>query len=257
MLLTISPAKTLDFDSAKKLDKIEYPAFIEEADYLVSKLKKYSPRKIKSLMNISDNLAELNFERFQNWNKEFNPELAREAIHVFKGDVYQGLDVDTLSAKDINYLEDHLIILSGLYGALKPHDSMLAYRLEMGSSMKVTPSKNNLYKFWGNKITEYFNTRLEEGNTDLLINLASNEYFKAINTKKLKANIIVPEFKDLKNGNYKMISFFAKKARGSMLRYIAQNNISEAEHIKSFDKDGYYYNNLLSTKDKWVFTRDH
>ena len=257
MILTISPAKTLDFNSAKKAENIEYPVFIDEADYLVGKLKKYSPKKIKNLMSISDNLADLNFERFQNWDREFDADIAREAIHVFKGDVYQGLDIDTLEENEIQYLEDHLIILSGLYGALKPQDSMLPYRLEMGSSMKVTPSKNNLYKFWGNKITDYFNRRLEENNTDLLINLASNEYFKAINQKNLNARIIVPEFKDLKDGNYKMISFFAKKARGTMLRYIAQNNITEAEHIKSFNEDGYYYNNLLSTKDKWVFTRDH
>lgn len=257
MIITISPAKTLDFESAKKPELVEYPAFIEEADYLVSKLKKYSPNRIKTLMSVSDNLAELNYERFQTWNKELDTDSAREAIHVFKGDVYQGIDVETLSKNDVLYLENHLIILSGLYGALKPQDSMLPYRLEMGSSMKVTESKNNLYKYWGNKITDYFNKRLEEDNSDILINLASNEYFKAINKKVIKARIIVPEFKDLKDGNYKMISFFAKKARGSMVRYIAQNNILEPEHIKSFDKDGYYFNNSLSTKDKWVFTRDH
>lgn len=257
MLLTISPAKTLDFENPKKGDDIELPVFIEESAYLVEKLKKYSPPKLKSLMKISDNLAELNYERFQNWTPNFNPDNAREAIHVFKGEVYQGLDVESLTPNDITYLQDHLIILSGLYGALKPMDSILPYRLEMGTSIKVTEVKNNLYKFWDNKITDYFNQRLEEENTDVLINLASNEYFKSIKEKNLKARVIVPEFKDLKNGSYKMISFFAKKARGKMLRFIAQNKIDKPEYIKSFDSDGYFYNNSLSTKNKWVFTRDH
>lgn len=257
MLVTISPAKTLDFNVVNKRKELQLPYFIDEAEYLIGKLKKFNPRKIRSMMDISNNLAELNFERFQNWSKPFDPTLAKESIYVFKGDVYQSLDIDTLTQNSLSYLEDHLIILSGLYGALKPFDNMLAYRLEMGSSFKVTPTKSNLYKFWGSKITDYFNLRLEEENTDLLINLASNEYFKSIQAKKLKARIIVPEFKDLKNGSYKMISFFAKKARGKMLRFIAENNIQEAEHIKAFDSDGYNFNNLLSTENKWVFTRDH
>lgn len=257
MLLTISPAKTLDFTVPKGKNGLQYPTFIEEADYLVTKLKKLSPDKIKSLMKISDALAELNYERFQTWNKEFDPRIAREAIKVFKGDVYQGIEIESLKEAGQHYLEEHLIILSGLYGALKPNDSILPYRLEMGSSLKLTPTKNNLYKFWGDKITNYVNKRLEEQNTDTLINLASNEYFKSIKEKQVKAKVIVPEFKDLKNGNYKVISFFAKKARGRMVRYIADHNITEPEHIKSFDADGYIFNNSLSTKNKWVFTRDH
>ncbi len=257
MLITISPAKTLDFKAAPIKDEIIYPELINEAEYLVNKLKKISPKKLKSMMDISDNLAELNYERFQGWDANFDPSIAKEAIYVFKGDVYQGLDVETLDNKGKSYLNDNLLILSGLYGALKPFDSMLPYRLEMGSSFKVTPSKNNLYKFWGDKITDQFNRQLEEQKTDVLINLASNEYFKAINQKKLNAEIIVPEFKDMKNGSYKMISFFAKKARGMMLRYIAKNNINEPEHIKTFDSNGYYFNNSLSKENKWVFTRDH
>lgn len=257
MLLTISPAKTLDFTIDSLSTTIEYPVFIDEASYLIEKLKKFSPRRIKSLMNISDSLAELNYERFQVWDKTFDQSIAREAVKVFRGEVYQGIDVDSMSNTNVQYLEDHLVILSGLYGALKPLDSILPYRLEMGSALKVTATKNNLYKFWGDKITDYFNQRLEEDNTGILINLASNEYFKAINQKKLNADIIVPEFKDLKNGTYKMLSFFAKKARGRMVRFIAENNIQEPEHIKSFDSDGYHFNNSLSTKNKWVFTRDH
>jgi len=257
MLITISPAKTLDYSNVPQKDELVYPAMIKEADYLVQKLKKFSPRKLKSMMDISNNLAELNYERYQGWDANFDSSIAKEAIYVFKGDVYQGLDVESLNMKGKSYLDDNLLILSGLYGVLKPFDSMLPYRLEMGSSFKVTPTKNNLYKFWGNKITDQFNLKLEEQNTDILINLASNEYFKAINQKKLKAEIIVPEFKDMKNGSYKMISFFAKKARGMMLRYIAENNINEPEHIKSFNSDGYYFNNSLSQENKWVFTRDH
>jgi cytoplasmic iron level regulating protein YaaA (DUF328/UPF0246 family) len=257
MLLTISPAKTLDFSSAPERASITYPAFINEAEYLVNKLKKFSPRKLKSMMDISNNLADLNYERFQEWTIQFNKNNSKEAIYVFKGDVYQGLNVESLQNDALTFLQNNLLILSGLYGTLKPFDSMMAYRLEMGSSFKVTPSKSNLYKFWGNKITEEFNKQLELQNTDTLINLASNEYFKAVNTKKLKADIIVPEFKDMNKGSYKMISFFAKKARGMMLRYIAENNITEPEHIKSFDSDGYYFNNSLSKDNKWVFTRDH
>lgn len=257
MLITISPAKTLDFDIPKKGLENASPHFIEEAEYLVGKLKKYSPRQIKSMMDISTSLAELNYERFQSWSYPFDSSFSREAIHVFKGDVYQGLDVDSLSDSSLTYLQNRLTILSGLYGVIKPFDDILPYRLEMGRSMKVTASKNNLYKFWGSKITDYFNQQLEENNTDVLINLASNEYFKSIQSKNLNANIIVPEFKDLKNGSYKMISFFAKKARGMMVKFIAENNIEDPTHIKSFDSDGYYFNNLLSTEKKWVFTRDH
>jgi len=257
MLITISPAKTLDFSTNKKGDLIQYPVFTEEADHLIQKLKKLSPKKIASMMDLSDNLAELNYERFQNWEMPFDPSIAREALSVFKGDVYLGLEAETLSQKGKDYLEDHLIILSGLYGVLRPSDSILPYRLEMGRPFKVTPKKKNLYHYWDTKITDYFNQRSEEENSNLLINLASNEYFKSIQEKKLRAQVITPEFKDLKNGTYKTLSFFAKKARGSMLRYMAEYNINEAEEIKSFDRDGYYFNHSLSTEKKWVFTRDH
>ena len=257
MLITISPAKSLDFENAPSIDNIIQPTFSTEAEYLVNKLKKFSPRKIKTMMNISDSLAELNYERFQQWSSPFDINEAKEALFVFNGDVYQGLSASSLSSQSIDYLQNSLTILSGLYGALKPLDTILPYRLEMGSSFKVTPAKTNLYKFWGSKITDYFNEELEKDGSGLLLNLASNEYFKSIQTKKLNAKVIVPEFKDFKNGEYKMLSFFAKKARGMMVRYIAENNITDIEHIKSFDKDGYYFNNNLSSNEKWVFTRDH
>ena len=257
MLLTISPAKTLDFENAPKPIDYTIPHFVEKADYLAQKLKKYSPRKLKNLMDVSSSLAELNYDRYQNWELPIRPDNSKEALYVFKGDVYLGLDASSLNDTEIDYLNNNLLILSGLYGVLRPSDLLLPYRLEMGSALKVTPVKNNLYKFWGNQITDFFNQRLEEENTDVLINLASNEYFKSIKTKNLKAQIITPEFKDEKDGNYKMIGFFAKKARGMMVRFISKNNLTSPEDLKAFNYDGYYFNNNLSNDKKWVFTRDH
>jgi cytoplasmic iron level regulating protein YaaA (DUF328/UPF0246 family) len=257
MILTISPAKTLDFESAPKPVDFTIPFFIEQADYLSEKIKKFSFRKLKNLLDVSPALAELNYDRYQNWELPISSENAKQALYVFKGDVYQGIDVASLKNNSIDYLNKNLLILSGLYGVLRPSDLMLPYRLEMGSPIKVTAAKNNLYKFWGNQITEYFNQRLEQENTDVLINLASNEYFKSLKTKKLNARIITPEFKDEKDGNYKMISFFAKKARGMMVRFIAHHQITNPEELKAFDSDGYYFNNNLSNDKKWVFTRNH
>ena len=255
MIICISPAKSLAFENAPVLEEVREPHFIEEAEYLSQKLKGYSARKVKKLMDISAALADLNYERFQRWQRPFHKEEARDAVHVFTGDVYQGLSVDELDDAARNYLEDHLIILSGMYGALRPYDSILPYRLEMGAPMKVTAAKTNLYKYWGNKISDYFKERIEAESDNTLINLASNEYFKAVQPKRLKARIITPEFKDFKNGEYKMLSFFAKKARGYMLRFIAENNVQDAEELKAFNTEGYIYNNDLSTEDKWVFTR--
>ena len=257
MLLTISPAKTLDFEKAPKPNNYTIPHFAEKADYLVQKLKKYSPRNLKNLIEVSHALADLNYERYQNWGLPITPENSKEALYVFKGDVYQGLEASSLDVSAVDYLNKNLLILSGLYGVLRPSDLMLPYRLEMGSSFKVTPSKNNLYKFWGNDITDFFNQRLKEEDTDVLINLASNEYFKSVKTKNLKAQIITPQFKDEKDGVYKMISFFAKKARGMMVRFISENNLTNPEDLKAFNSDRYYFNNNLSNDKKWVFTRDH
>jgi len=257
MLLTISPAKTLDFENSPKPQDYSIPSFINNADYLSKKLQNYSPSKLKELLKISDALTDLNFERIQNWELPLSKETAKQALHVFKGEVYKGIDADTLNKSSIEYLNSNLLILSGLYGVLRPNDLMLPYRLEMGSKFRVTEKNKNLYKYWGDKLAEHFNKRLQEQNTDVLINLASNEYFKAVNTNKLQANIITPEFKDEKNGSYKMIGFFAKKARGLMVRFIAENNITNPEEIKAFNKERYYFNNSLSNEKKWVFTRDH
>jgi cytoplasmic iron level regulating protein YaaA (DUF328/UPF0246 family) len=257
MLLTISPAKTLDFENLSEPGNFTIPYFIDQADYLAGKLKKFSSAKLKKLMDLSPALAELNFERYQSWELPISIINGKQSLYVFKGDVYKGMDVASLNEQSIDYLNNNLIILSGLYGVLRPTDLMLPYRLEMGSPFKVTSVKNNLYKFWGNRITNYFNQRLAEENSNILINLASNEYFKSVKAKNINAKIITPEFKDQKDGNYKMISFFAKKARGLMVRFIAQNNITNPEELKAFDSDGYYFNNNLSNDKKWVFTRDH
>jgi len=257
MILTISPAKTLDIEHAPLPKNSTQPFFIKQADYLVNKLKKYPLKKLKSMMDISQGLAELNFERYQSWELPFTPEKAKEALYIFKGEVYRGIDVNNLNEQAKNYLMKQLLILSGLYGVLRSSDLVLPYRLEMGSKFNVTPKNTNLYKFWGDQITDFFNAKLEEENTSTLINLASKEYFKSINIKKLKADIITPEFKDEKNGTYKMISIFAKKARGLMVRFIAENNISNPNDIRAFDSEGYYFNNNLSNSKKWVFTRDH
>jgi cytoplasmic iron level regulating protein YaaA (DUF328/UPF0246 family) len=257
MLITISPAKTLDFEHLPKPANFTIPYFIDQADYLAGKLKKFSPGKLKKLMHLSPALAELNYDRYQNWELPITINNGKQALYVFKGEVYKGIDVASLNEQSIDYLNNNLLILSGLYGVLRSTDLMLPYRLEMGSHFKVTTAKNNLYKFWGDQITNYFNQRLTADNSDILINLASNEYFKSVKTKNLNAKIITPEFKDQKDDNYKMISFFAKKARGLMVRFIAQHNITNPEELKAFDSDGYYFNNNLSNDKKWVFTRDH
>jgi cytoplasmic iron level regulating protein YaaA (DUF328/UPF0246 family) len=257
MLITLSPAKTLDFENAAVPQKgYTEPEFLPEADYLAKKLKSYSVRRLKKMMGISQDLAELNFMRYQKWEVPLNVEQTRKAIEVFQGDAYRGLDYSTLSAKGKQYLSDSLYILSGLYGVLSATDVILPYRLEMGTSFKVTASKTNLYKYWNHKITDYFNQKLVEKRTSTLVNLASAEYFKVIQTRAIQGNIITPEFKDLKDGNYKMIGFFAKRARGMMVRFIAENQIQQPDDIKAFDREGYYYNSHQSTENKWVFTRD-
>lgn len=254
MLIIISPAKTLDFQKEISNTDFSIPENLAKSELLVNTLKKKSPKKLSELMNISPKLAQLNHGRFQEWHLPFSHDNARQSVFVFKGDVFVGLDIDRFLREDLNYAQDHLRILSGLHGLLKPLDLIQPYRLEMGTKLKYR-RKNNLYEFWGDLITEMLQSAIDSQNDDILINLASDEYFKSIKTKKLKANIITPVFKDFKNGEYKFLSFFGKKARGMMTRYILLNKINKVDDLKFFEEDGYYYNDNLSKGNELVFTR--
>lgn len=253
MIIVISPAKTLDFDSEPVTSEHSQPRFLDQSQQLISELKNLSTADISSLMKLSDKLAGLNMARFQTWSRPFSLENAKQAVLAFKGDVYTGLDADTLDAGGFEFMQQHLRILSGLYGILRPLDLMQAYRLEMGTKFANFKGKD-LYQFWGGELRESIETELDDG---VLINLASNEYFKALEAKKLHARIITPVFKDWKNGQYKIISFYAKKARGLMTRYIIDQKIDEPELIKQFNVDGYRFSPEMSATDEWVFIRDH
>lgn len=253
MIAVISPAKTLDFETKHQV-AFTTPRFPKETERLIKKLRSKKEKDIKSLMSVSDNIAQLNVERYQGFSGTTDPEVARPAIHAFKGDVYIGLDAETLKEKDITYAQNHLRILSGLYGLLRPLDLIEPYRLEMGTKLKMG-RHDNLYQFWGDKITNLLTKELKENDDDILLNLASKEYFKSVNKKKLKGRIIDVEFKDFSNDQYKVISFFAKKARGLMSRYMIQNKISNPEDLKGFDSEGYYFVEKESTENQLVFYR--
>ncbi|MBT5106369.1 MAG: peroxide stress protein YaaA [Porticoccaceae bacterium] len=250
MLVVISPAKKLDYSSSIEAPLLSQPALLDHAEELSIGLKALAPQDVSSLMHLSDKLGALNYERFQEWQTPFNANNARAAVLAFKGDVYQGLDADSMSAEDLHWAQDHLRILSGLYGVLRPLDLMQAYRLEMGTKFASQRGKD-LYQFWGDIITAELN-RVE---SSVLVNLASNEYFKSVHKKDISARIVTPVFMDKKDDKYKIISFYAKKARGLMSRYIIQNRITEIEQINQFDSDGYVYNAALSELDAPVFLR--
>lgn len=254
MILVISPAKSLYEKSPVSYEKYTQSGFLPEAEKIVSVLKKKKPAQLSKLMGISSKLADLNFQRFQEWSLPFTPENSWQAVLMFNGDVYQGLNAESFTADEFETAQQNLRILSGVYGLLKPLDLIQPYRLEMGTTVTVA-RKKNLYEFWKTKITAQLNQEFAETGQNILINLASNEYFSAIDSKKLKARIITPAFKEHKNGQYQMVSFFAKKARGLMCRFIIQNKITDPEELKAFDLDGYYFNNELSNTDNWVFTR--
>lgn len=255
MLTVISPAKTLDYESPAITEKYSQPAFLKQSQQLINGLKKLSTQELASLMSISDKLAGLNVARYQQWQTPFTPDNAKQALLAFKGDVYTGLDADSLDQKGLDFAQAHLRILSGLYGVLKPLDLMQAYRLEMGTKFAIK-SANDLYEFWGKQIREAL--AADPAFKDkVLINLASNEYFKAVDVKQLDATIITPIFKDWKNGQYKMISFYAKKARGLMSRFIIDKQIDQPEALKKFDYEGYRFNADMSKGNDWVFIRDH
>ena len=255
MLVVISPAKTLDFENPSPIQDYTQPDFLDDSAELIDTLKKLEPDRIGALMSISPKLALLNSNRYFAWHRPFTTDNAKQAIFAFKGDVYTGLDAGTLSASNLAFAQQHLHILSGLYGILRPLDLMQPYRLEMGTALK-NPRGNNLYEFWGDKITHMLNATLAQDRDATLINLASQEYFNAIRPNKLEARIITPIFKDQKNGVYKIISFFAKKARGMMSRYIIQNQLSDPEAIKHFNTAGYCFSSEDSNQDEWVFTRN-
>jgi len=234
VLTVISPAKTLDYETPATTRQATQPAFLSRASELVEDARRLTPGDIQSLMGVSESIANLNHERFMNWHPEFTPQNAKQALLAFKGDVYTGLAAETLDAKGLKFAQKHLRILSGLYGLLRPLDLMQPYRLEMGLRFNNRAGKN-LYEFWGNDISDAVQADLKKSGSPLLINLASNEYFKSVNAKTLDAEIITPVFKDLKQGKYKMISFFAKKARGLMARFIIDHQLNDPEGLKEFD----------------------
>ena len=252
MKIVISPAKSLNFESKAPTQEFSQPKFLNEADRLNKILKKKSARSLSKLMSISPALGQLNYERNQNWKIPFDLDNAKQAVYAFSGEVYRGLDVNSLPMEDLGFLQENLRILSGQYGILKPLDLMQPYRLEMGTKLKVGVNPN-LYKFWGDQITKALNSELEKG--ELFVNLASNEYFKVLQPKDLKVPVITPVFKDYKNGEYKIIMTFAKLARGLMLRYIVDHKITTLEGLKGFDYNGYGFDENLSTDTELVFTR--
>ena len=252
MKIVISPAKSLDFETQVPTTKFTEGIFLNEAEKLNSVLKKKTPKKLSELMSISPKLGELNWQRNQDWHVPFNLENARQAVFAFKGDVYIGLNAYTLSENQLEQLQHKLRILSGQYGILKPLDLMQPYRLEMGTKLKVG-QKDNLYQFWGESVTNTINEELNED--EVFVNLASNEYFKVVKPKLLKVPVITPVFKDYKDGKLKIISFFAKKARGLMVRYIIDNNIENIENLKGFNYEGYAFDSNLSSENELVFTR--
>jgi len=252
MKIVISPAKSLDCESAITTTTFTQPTFLEQSEKLAKILKKKSAKQLSKLMSISDNLGQLNYERNQSWELPFTTTNARQAIFTFKGQVFQGLDIDSLPANKLDQLQDKLRIISGQYGLLKPLDLMQPYRLEMGTRLKVG-RKGNLYQFWDTTITDALNDEL--GINEPFVNLASIEYFKAIKSKLLKVPVYTPIFKDFKNGQYKTIMTFAKLARGYMVRYIIDNNIENVESLKGFNIEGYAFDANMSTDTELVFTR--
>ncbi len=255
MLVVLSPAKSLDFETKPVTSHFTMPEMLEDSEKLISKLRKLSPKKVSELMSISPALGQMNFERFQTWQQPFTPDNAKQAVLAFNGDAYQGLNAGSLSDNQLLELHSRLRILSGLYGVLKPLDLIQPYRLEMGTKLKYQRSAD-LYAFWKNKITPKIKEAIAHSGNSILVNLASAEYYKSIDAKKLGADIITPEFRDLKNGEFKMISFFAKRARGLMTRFIVENKINRAEDLQAFDSEGYFFNPRLSKPGNPVFTRE-
>jgi len=254
MLIAISPAKKLDYDTPAPVTDYSQSEHLDRATELIELMRDKDSFEIADLMKLSMKLADLNMQRYQDWHTPFTPDNAKQALFAFSGDVYQGLDAATLNTDDIAFAQNHLRILSGLYGVLRPLDLMQAYRLEMGTKL-TTNYGRNLYQFWGDTITDNINRAVAEQGDDVLINLASNEYFSSIHTANIKGRIITPMFKEYRQGIYRIISFNAKKARGLMSRFIIQHHISNPDDIKAFDLADYSFNEQLSSQNEYVFTR--
>jgi len=254
MLIVISPAKTLDFTSPLATQRYTQPELLARSEQLIALCRQFTPAQLARLMGISDKLADLNVARFQSWNASFTPDNARQAILAFKGDVYTGLAADSFSETDFDVAQRHLRMLSGLYGILRPLDLMQPYRLEMGIRL-ANPAGSDLYHFWGATLTQKLNEALAAQGDDLLVNLASEEYFNAVKINELAGRVIKPVFLDEKNGKYKVISFHAKKARGMMSRFIITQRLEQPEQLTSFNEGGYTFDTATSTETEWIFKR--
>ena len=256
MIIVLSPAKSLDYDTPPHVKKHTIPDFVDDAAELIGDLRRLSPQDIASLMDISDQLAHLNFQRYADWSPKFDTSNAKQAVLAFNGDVYEGFDAKSLSASDLDYAQQHVRVLSGLYGLLRPLDLLQPYRLEMGTRFANARGKD-LYAFWGDRITRALNEQLEtrSGAARVLVNCASTEYFKSVKPKLLAAPVITPVFEDWKGGRYKIISFHAKRARGLMARYAVEHRLDQPEQLKAFDSEGYAFDAQASNDSTYVFRR--
>ncbi len=254
MIFVISPAKTLEFGQPAPIKKNTNPQFLDEASRLMSILKKFRQDELAKLMNISNNLAELNTIRHRNWEEKHTPSNAKQSIYTFRGEVFNGLNVEQFKSDDLDFAQTSLRILSGLYGVLRPLDLIQPYRLEMSTKLK-NPEGKNLYEFWGDKIAQQILKDVKNSGANTLINLASNEYFKTLKGKLENIKVVTPVFKELKNDQYKVVTIYAKKARGLMSAYIIRNRITDPEKLKNFQENAYMYDHNQSTGQEWVFTR--
>ncbi|TAM51593.1 MAG: peroxide stress protein YaaA [Paraburkholderia sp.] len=256
MIIVLSPAKSLDYETPPHVAKHTIPDFVDDAAQLIDQLRRYSPQHIASLMDISDALARLNFQRYADWSREFSLDNAKQAVLAFNGDVYEGFDAKTLSAADLDYAQRHVRLLSGLYGVLRPLDLLQPYRLEMGTRLP-NPRGKDLYAFWGERITDALNAQLRrnKGGARVIVNCASTEYFKSVRPKRLEGPVVTPVFEDWKGGRYKIISFYAKRARGLMARYVVEQRIGSPEKLKDFAVDGYAFDAAASNDSTFVFRR--
>ena len=254
MIFLLSPAKSLDFEPPAADVPHTQPLFVQQSAALIEVLKQKSPQQIAALMSLSDTLAGLNVARYAAWRPKFTAKNAKQAVLAFNGDVYEGLDAKRLAPDDLNWLQDHLCILSGLYGVLRPLDWMQPYRLEMGTALENAQGKN-LYKFWGSQISAYLNERLQRDVSPVVVNLASQEYFKAVDGKALKARVVECVFEEFKNDQYKIISFYAKRARGLMARFAATHRLVTPRQLEGFDAEGYAFDEQVSRPDRLVFRR--